>query len=219
MSINAVSNNTSAPASATATQSELGLTSADFMQMLVAELQNQDPTNPQDSSAFVTQLAQITQVEQTTDINTNLQNLLSSQNSAANLSSVSLIGQNVSAPGSQVSLTSGSQSTLSYTLPSDVEKVSVQISDANGNIVNTLTQGATAAGTNSISWNGMNASNQPLPSGTYSFTVTGIDASGQAVTGTSMISGQVTGVNLSGKTPVLTVNGQNVPVSSVVQVK
>jgi flagellar basal-body rod modification protein FlgD len=219
MNINTVSTNTSTAANAAATPSPAGLTSADFMQMLVAELQNQDPTNPQDSSAFVTQLAQITQVEQAADINTNLQNLLTSQNKAANLSSVSLIGQNVSVPGSQVSLTSGSKATLSFTLPSAVEQVSVQISDANGNPVNTLTQGATAAGTNSITWDGKNSANQSLPSGTYSYTVTGVDASGQTIQGASMISGQVTGVNLSGTTPVLTVNGQNVPLSSVVQVQ
>jgi flagellar basal-body rod modification protein FlgD len=189
------------------------------MQMLVAELKNQDPTSPQDSSAFVTQLTQITQVEQTADINTNLQNLLSSQNKAGNLSSVSLIGQQVTAPGSQISLTSGSPSTLSFTLPSAAAGVSVQITDANGKTVSTLTQGATAAGTNSITWNGLDASNQPLPSGTYSFTVSGIDASGQTIQGTPMIQGQVTGVNLSGTTPVLTVNGQNVPLTSVVQVQ
>ncbi len=219
MSVNAVSTSTPAAASAAATQADTGLTSADFIQMLVAELQNQDPTNPQDSSAFMTQLAQITQVEQTADINTNLQNLLDSQNSAANFSSVSLIGQQVTAPGSQVSLTSGSQSTLAFTLPSAAAQVTVQISDANGNTVSTLTQGATAAGVNSIAWNGLNASNQALPTGTYTFTVTGTDASGQTIQGTPMIQGLVTGVNLSGTSPVLTVNGQNVPVSSVVQVQ
>jgi flagellar basal-body rod modification protein FlgD len=217
--INSVSTSTSTAASAAATQADTSLTSADFMQMLVAELKNQDPTSPQDSSAFVTQLAQMNQLEQTADINTNLQNLLNSQNSAANLSSVSLIGQQVTAPGSQVSLTSGSQSTLAFTLPSAAAQVNVQITDANGNTVSTLTQGATAAGVNSISWNGLNASNQPLPTGTYTFTVTGTDASGQAIQGTPMIQGLVTGVNLSGTSPVLTVNGQNVPLSSVVQVQ
>jgi flagellar basal-body rod modification protein FlgD len=167
----------------------------------------------------MTQLTQITQVEQTADINTNLQNLLNSQNSAGNLSSVSFIGKQITAPGSQVSLTSGNQSALSFTLPSAAANVSVQISDAKGNIVNTLTQGATAAGTDSITWNGLNAQNQPVPSGTYSYTVSGMDASGNTITGTPVIQGQVTGVNLSGTTPVLTVNGQNVPLTSVVQVQ
>ena len=219
MSVNAVSTNTPAAASAAATQTNTGLTSADFLQMLVTQLQNQDPTNPQDSSAFVTQLAQITQVEQTADINTNLQNLLTSQNNANSLSSVSLIGQEVTAQGSQVALTSGSTSTLGFTLPSDAAQVTVQITDASGNTVSTLTQGATAAGANSITWNGLNASNQPLPSGTYSFTVSGINASGQSIQGTPMIQGQVSGVSLSGSTLVLIVNGLEVPLSSVVEVQ
>ena len=36
-----------------------------FLQLLVAQLQNQDPTNPVDGTTFVTQLAQMQQVEQT----------------------------------------------------------------------------------------------------------------------------------------------------------
>ncbi len=187
--------------------------------MLVAQLQNQDPLNPQDSSAFVAQLAQISQVEQSYNMNTNLQSLLASQNSANSLSAVSLIGKAVSAQGSQVALTSGTPSTLNFTLPSAATQVTVQIKDANGNTVRTLTQGATATGAGSIAWDGKDDSNNTLASGTYSFSVSGTDASGQAIQGTSMIQGQVSGVRLAGSTLVLTVNGLDVPLSSVLEVK
>jgi flagellar basal-body rod modification protein FlgD len=217
--INAVTTTDSAAAGAAAMKSATGLNQDDFLKLLVTQLQNQDPLNPQDSSAFVTQLAQISQVEQTYDINTNLQSLLAGQNSASSLSSVSLIGKVVSAQGSQVALTSGSQSTLGLSLPSDAAKVTVQITDASGNTVRTLTQGATAAGTSSMTWDGKSDGGQTLPSGTYSFTVSGIDASGQTIQGTPMIQGQVTGVSMSGSTLVLTVNGMEVPLSSVVEVK
>ena len=217
--INAVSTTGSTATGAAAMKQETGLNQDDFLQLLVTQLQNQDPLNPQDSSAFVTQLAQITQVEQTYDINSNLQNLLSSQNNAGNVSSVSFLGKQVTAQGSQVSLTSGNQSTLAFTLPSAATQVSVQISDANGNTVRTLTQGATAAGTNGVTWDGLNNSGQTLPTGTYSFSVSGLDANGQAIQGTSMIQGQVTSVNLTGTSPVLTVNGQDVPLTSVVEVQ
>jgi len=217
--INAVSTNDPTAAAATAMKKETGLNKNDFLQLLVTQLKNQDPLNPQDSSAFVAQLAQLTQVEQTYNINTNLQQLLSSQINAGALSSVSFIGKQVTAQGSQVSLTSGSPSTLGFALPSAAAQVSVQIIDSSGNTVRTLTQGATSAGAGSITWDGKDNSNNTLSSGTYSFAVSVIDASGHTIQGTSMVKGQVTGVKLDGTTPVLTVNGIDVPLTSVVEVK
>lgn len=217
--INAVSTSASNTAGAAAMKQATGLNQDSFLQLLVAQLKNQDPLSPQDSSAFVAQLAQISQVEQSYNINTNLQSLLASQNSANNLSSMSLIGKTVSAQGSQVALTSGTPSTLNYTLPSAATQVTVQIQDANGNTVRTLTQGATATGANSIAWDGKDDNNNTLASGTYSFSVSGVDASGQKIQGTSMIQGPVSGVSLSGSTLVLTVNGLQVPLSSIVEVK
>jgi flagellar basal-body rod modification protein FlgD len=216
--INAVTT-TDMTAAAAAMKKETGLNKDDFLGLLVTQLKNQDPLNPQDSSQFVTQLAQLSQVEQTYNINNNLQTLLSVQNSANSLSSVSLIGKVVTAQGSQVALTSGSPSTVGMNLPSDVTQVSVQIKDASGKVVRTLTQGATAAGTSSMTWDGKSDGGQVLSSGTYSFTVSGTDASGGKIDGTPMIQGQVTGVRLSGSSLVLTVNGLDVPLSSIVEVK
>jgi flagellar basal-body rod modification protein FlgD len=216
--INAVTT-TDTTAAAAAMKKETGLNKDDFLKLLVTQLKNQDPLNPQDSSAFVAQLAQLTQVEQTYNINTNLQGLLSSQNNAGTLSSVSFIGKVITAQGSQVSLTSGSPSTLGFTLPSAATQVSLQINDSNGKTVKTLTQGATSAGTNSMAWDGLNTAKQTLPSGTYSFSVSAVDANGQKIAGTPMVQGKVTGVKLDGTTPLLTVNGLDVPLTSVLEVK
>ncbi len=217
--INAVSANSASSAGASAMKQATGLDKDDFLNMLVAQLKNQDPLNPQDSSAFVAQLAQITQVEQTYNVNANLQNLLAVQNSANSLSAISLIGRTVTAPGSQVALTSGTPANLHFTLPSDATKVTVEIKDANGKTVRTLTQGATANGDGSIAWDGKDDDGNTLASGTYSFSVSGTNASGQTIQGTSMIQGAVTGVSLSGSTMVLNVNGLQVPLSSVIEVK
>ncbi len=216
--INAVSTNTTAAAAA-AMKKATGLNKDDFLQLLVTQLKNQDPLSPQDSSAFVAQLAQLSQVEQTYNINTNLQNLLSSMNNGTTLSSVSFIGKNVTALGNQVALTSGTPTNLGFYLPSAASEMIVKIQDASGSTVRTLTQGATAAGSGSIAWDGKTDSGQTLPSGTYSFAVTGVDASGQTFTGTSMVQGTVTGMDLSGTSPLLIVNGMGVPLSYIVSVK
>lgn len=57
-----------------------------FMQLLVTQLKNQDPTQPQDGSAFVAQLAQFTQLEKLTSMNETLTKLTSIDASLTNIS-------------------------------------------------------------------------------------------------------------------------------------
>ena len=53
-----------------------------FLQLLIAQMQHQDPTSPTDSTAFVSQLASFSSVEQQTQTNTVLSQLLASSNLA-----------------------------------------------------------------------------------------------------------------------------------------
>jgi len=46
-----------------------------FLKLLVTQIKNQDPMNPADSTQFVTQLAQFSELEQMINVNTNLQTL------------------------------------------------------------------------------------------------------------------------------------------------
>ncbi len=59
-----------------------------FMQLLVTQLQNQDPTQPQDSSQFVTQLAQFSSLEKLTSMNQTLTTLTSIDSSLTKISQV-----------------------------------------------------------------------------------------------------------------------------------
>jgi flagellar basal-body rod modification protein FlgD len=206
---------TSTTSASQAMKQEIGMDKDDFLKLFVAQLQNQDPLNPMDGTQFVTQLAQMTQVEQSYNTNTNLQNILSSLSDNTYMSSVSFIGKTVTAPGSQISLADGSEPNLNYTMARAANQVEIDISDSNGNVVRTMTQGQTAAGNQNIAWDGKDANNNALPAGTYTFAVKGIDANGNSFGGTPMIKGTVTGVKLDGSVPVLTVNGTDVQLSRV----
>ena len=50
-----------------------------FLQLLVAEMKNQDPTNPMDTAQYMSQFAQLSTVEQAMQTNAKLDALLSSQ--------------------------------------------------------------------------------------------------------------------------------------------
>ena len=65
--------------SSTTTTSSNGVDYNTFLQLLIAEMKNQDPTNPMDTSQYMSQFAQLSSVEQAMQTNTKLDSLLSSQ--------------------------------------------------------------------------------------------------------------------------------------------
>ena len=215
--INSISNSTttSTPSAEDYMKQTTGLNSDDFMKLFVTQLQYQDPTAPQDTSAMVTQMAQLTQVEQAYDTNTNLQSILNAVNSSSSLSAVSFIGKTITAQGSQVNLTQGGQVQLNFNMAGAANQVQVAVQDASGRTVRTMTLGATPAGDGSVTWDGKDNNNGFLSAGTYSFTATGVNSDGSTFAATPLIKSRVDGVKLVQGSPVLTTGGIDVPLASV----
>lgn len=82
-----------------------------FLKLLVAQLRYQDPSNPADSTAFLAQTAQFTQVEKLAQIATDQQHLLYGQ---LMLNASSLIGRTVTYPGPEGELLTGVVSSASF---------------------------------------------------------------------------------------------------------
>jgi flagellar basal-body rod modification protein FlgD len=79
---NSASNAAAAPAPAAPSQTPQASQSV-FLQLLVAQLKNQDPSNPADGTQFVTQLAQFTTLEQTTQSRNDLDQILKAMQTAS----------------------------------------------------------------------------------------------------------------------------------------
>jgi flagellar basal-body rod modification protein FlgD len=93
MNVTSATDSTSKSSNTTTTTSSTGVDYNTFLQLLIAEMKNQDPTNPMDTSQYMSQFAQLSSVEQAMQTNTKLDALLSSQSlSQAN----GLIGKTVS---------------------------------------------------------------------------------------------------------------------------
>ncbi|MDD5286039.1 MAG: flagellar hook capping FlgD N-terminal domain-containing protein [Desulfuromonadaceae bacterium] len=201
-------------AAAAAMKKTTGLNKDDFLQLFVTQLKNQDPLNPQDSSQFVTQLAQLTQVEQAYNSNTNLQNLLAAVKGASGLNASSMIGRNVTALGNSVNF-SGTATQLSYDLPAATDSTTVTITDGAGKTVRTFNPGAKSSGANSIVWDGKNDSGALVSPGSYTFAVTGKASDGSTITGKTFTTGKVDGIAFNGTDPVIKIGNIEIPMSSL----
>lgn len=196
-----------------------GLNKDDFLKLFITQMENQDPLNPQDSSQFIGQLAQLTQVEQAYNSNTNLQNLLSQGSNVTTLGTIALVGKQVEANGSQVNLTAGSPATLNFSLDLAASQVSVSVTDAtSGQVVKTITAGQMGSGKGSVSWDGTTNTGTTASAGVYNFSVTAVDANGNNVTGTPFVKGTVSSVDMTGTTPKLNIGGIGLSVSDVTSV-
>lgn len=164
-SINQSSSNLNNYTSAASGNSALG--SDAFMKLLVAQLQHQDPLNPQDNTEFVAQLAQFSSLEQQTETNKKMDQLLATQNSSA---AFSLLGQDVVVATDSVYL-QGDDIKLGFSLDQDAEQATVKVIDADGNEVASFNLDNPEEGQNFINWNGTDKSGEALPKGTYKLEV------------------------------------------------
>jgi flagellar basal-body rod modification protein FlgD len=192
-----------------------GFNKDDFLKLFITQMKNQDPLSPMDSTEFLGQLAQLTQVEQAYNTNANLQSMMQQQNTTNTMAAVSFIGKEIEANGSGFRLSDGATAQLSFSLPAAVNDLSVLVKDAAGTTVRTLNPGRFPGGISSVTWDGTDTNHNRLVAGNYQFEVTGKAADGSSIAGTPLINGVVEGVSLEGTTPVLTVGGINVAMADV----
>lgn len=141
----------------------------EFMNLLVAQMNNQDPLSPQDNGEFIAQLAQFSTVEGIENMNTSMDSLLSGYQSSQALQASSLVGRSVIVPtmNAMVDTQEGIQGQLALTQRSD--NVSVNVYDEKGSLVSTVNMGAKEAGMLDFKWDGKNGSGETLPAGKYKF--------------------------------------------------
>jgi flagellar basal-body rod modification protein FlgD len=204
-------------ASASNSSNAIGSQSA-FLQLLVTQMQNQDPLNPMDNAQITSQLAQISTVDGITTLNTSMQQLITASNANQTIAAAGMLGATVLVPGSTMNLSSG-QALYGVNLAQAASNVQVTVTNSSGSTVSTINLGALPAGVNSFNWNGAESSGGTAASGSYNFTVTATQGT-TAVTATALSSGLVQGVvqGSSGTLLNLGILG-NVPVSSVQQIQ
>ncbi len=164
----------------------------DFLKLFITQLKYQDPLNPLDGKDMTAQLAQFSSLEQLNNIKMQLQDLLLFQNSLQNTLTVNLIGKKVEVVGNKISLDGTSE--IHFTLPMSAKSVKISIYDSTGALVRNIDLGPRPAGDNTYTWDGLDNSGIPLPSGEYEVSIEAYDESGNPIDAESLTYGTVTGI-------------------------
>jgi len=187
-----------------------------FLALLTAQLRNQDPLSPVDSTQFTAQLTQMAGVEQQLLTNDLLTSLLGGQNTAGLTGAANFIGKEVTAAFSATRF-EGGEANWSYELADDAQDVTLQVLNSSGQVVWSGPAPAKTEGVHDFSWDGrMTSGGQAPDGGVYTLKITAKTGADQAVGSQVLIRGRVAGVELYDGEPHLTVGGSILPLSTVI---
>ena len=189
----------------------------DFLTLLVAQLENQDPLNPLESTEFTSQLAQYSSLEQLFNVNQNLELINSGQEETSKLQALDFIGKEIVAEGENLLLEQDEISIGSFKLDEEAD-CSVLITDANGYYVREMSLGYLEPGSHDFEWNGLDDSGNIQEAGIYRFEVTAVTEDGETLSVNQLITGKITGVDLEGDSPILYMGGIPISLSQVVDI-
>ena len=208
-------------AGSTTGASSTSLGGTDFLTLMLAQLKNQDPTSPVDSNTFLTQLAQLSEVQGITSLNTSFSTLSSSLSSSQALQASSLLGHQALVNSSTATLAAGATVTGAVNIPQTTSQAVLNISDSSGALVSQINLGAQSAGLTSFSWNGTTNTGSQAPAGTYTLSAQYAGATKNGTAATTLVNGTVESVSMGAGSTGLTVNVAgigSVPFSSVQQI-
>lgn len=205
-----------APASVEAS-SDLGQDS--FLKLLVAQMQHQDPLNPQGNEEFIAQLAQFTSLEQLMGVNTALGDLYAATTSMNNASMTQLLGRDVTAMSNLVPYDGDGPKEIHYDARGDVAQMTVTVQNAEGKVVSRAELSDIPAGEAFWTWDGKDIHGVQAPEGTYTVSITAFDGSGQPVEVNSLLKGRVNEMSYQTGAPVPYVDGVEIAMASILRVE
>lgn len=217
----------SVSASASTSAGQTGQASADrkrlgddlnrFLNLLVTQLQNQDPLDPLDANEFTSQLVQFASVEQQIKQNANLEKLLTAQQNGQVAAMVNYLGTTIEIKGNGLFLENG-RAEATYTLPDVAKKTTLTVRNTAGQEVFS-TSGEVGTGHHTFSWDGRDARGHALPDGAYTLEVSAQRADGSAIDATGTVIGRVTGTGIDNGKVTLFMGEVAVPIENVLSVQ
>lgn len=146
-------------------RSELG--QKDFLKLMTAQLNNQDPTKPMQSGEFFNQIAQFSAVSGIQGLQTSFQQVANAMYSSQALQASAMVGRSVLIPAAEGELAAGGDISGAVDLPASTNSLVVGVFDQAGQLVRRMDMGTQAAGDVSFSWDGRMDNGAIAPPGIY----------------------------------------------------
>jgi flagellar basal-body rod modification protein FlgD len=221
MDISSINSNTFEAFNSDSAKGKSKLGQQQFLQLLVAQMRNQDPINPLDGTEFASQLAQFNSVEQLIDVNSGLQSLKNSQEmmsaSLTNSMAASLTGKQVKALSNEIYLSQEHTPNIHFKLNNSASQVEIVIRSESGSEVRREVIQGVPSGENSWTWDGRSSNGSRAVEGNYTVEINASNDAGE-VESLVYTEGLVDKVRYTGEGVFLFVNNVNVPIGDVEEV-
>lgn len=168
----------------------------DFLQLMLTQMQNQDPLNPMESGDFLAQLAQFETASGMTDLQNSFENMVSIFQSSQALEASTLVGRSVLISGNVIPVNEGEEFKGAVNVQSGASSVTVGIYKKSGELVHELTYENPDAGLFDYSWDGKDAEGNQIAEGTYIAQATG-NYNGENYALNTFVEGRVDSVSLN----------------------
>jgi len=140
-----------------------------FLRLMVTQLNNQDPLNPQENGDFIAQLAQFSSVEGIENLNKSFSSLATSMQSSQALQASALVGRSVHVKSDTSYLAENDVITGTIKLESSTSNLVLNVSNRAGELVDQIELGTQRQGDIKFVWNGVNQDGIRLNPGQYKF--------------------------------------------------
>ena len=207
------------PATTTTRRANNELGQKDFLDLMIAQVRNQDPFDPMDNGEFIAQLAQFSMSEGIEQMQKSLDAMTQSTVASQALSASSLLGREVLAASDIAPVRAGSPVGGAVLNDAGSESIVVNIFDAVGALVARIDVPPSSSGASEFTWDGRDMSGAPVADGDYRITATAI-VDGESVAVATALKRQVSSVVVGAELADVKLNldnGDQVALSSVQQ--
>jgi flagellar basal-body rod modification protein FlgD len=191
----------------------------EFLRLFVAQLQNQNPLEPQSGAEFVAQLAQFASVEQSAEANQRLAAIQAEQASMSSAALAGFVGKTATVSASSIEIkAAGGAPALAIDVDGAAQSAKLVIRDSGGNEVRTIELGAVGEGIHQVPWDGTDRQGVPLGAGSYSITVEATAADGSAIDARPQLVGTIDAIEFESGVPMMRIGGVVVSPASVLAI-
>jgi flagellar basal-body rod modification protein FlgD len=190
----------------------------DFLKLMIVQLTQQDPMNPQNSTEYVAQLAQFTSLERMVNMERTMEHVALAATATNSTLAVGFIGKTVMASGDQVTLGKTGGTQIAFNLAKDAPDVTVEIRSEDGELIKSFEMSG-KEGENKLSWDGMTDDGKRAYAGEYTISVKASDVKGNEIGVYTQVQETVKSVSFKGGFPELVMeSGRKVTLSQVMEV-